>query len=182
VSSDPEGLPPHPDLQRLARRGAEHLARFILTLADDDNGIGAYVRAFMAGDNVAETRKLLEAEMSDIREGEREYDYRHRRGDLHLRRVDHLLDAIELVVLPADPHAAFELVTQLIEGDGQVAEHAGDAWLQPTYERACELWLLAAKAVPTVEAERVRSRLSASDDYGLRGRLSDQSAGGRTGR
>jgi len=133
----------------------------------------AYVRAFVAGDNVAEARKLLEAELNTIREGEREYDHRHRRGDVHLRRVDHVLDAIELLVLPADPHAAFELLTRVIEADGQVAESAGDAWIQPTFDRACDLWFAAAKAVPTAEAEKTLARLTASDDYGLRDRLSN---------
>jgi uncharacterized protein DUF6880 len=171
VTPAPEGSPFGPEVEQLARRGAHNLARFILTLANDDNGVGAYVRAFVAGDNVADARKLLEAELNTIREGEREYDYRHRRGDVKLRRVDHLLDAIELVVLPADPRAAFELLTRVIEADGQVAESAGDAWIQPTFDRACDLWFAAAKAVPAAEAEQILVRLTASDDYGLRDRL-----------
>jgi hypothetical protein len=171
VSSDSEGQLARPDLQRLAQRGAESLARFILTLANDDNGIGAYVRTFVAGDNIGETLNLLKAEIGQIRKGERAYDYRHRRNEVHLKRVDHLLDAIELMVLPADPRGAFELLTQLIEADGEVAGYVGGAWLQPTYERACELWLLAAESVPKTEVELVRGQLNSSDDYGLRGKL-----------
>ncbi len=158
-------------LQRLAGRGPEALARFILTLAQDADGIGAYVRSFIAGDNVAEAQKVLETELGEIREGERMYDYRHRRGDVHLRRLDHVLDAIELVVCPADPRAAFELLTQVITADGEVAEQSGDAWLQPTFDRACDLWLSAAKAVSQPEADEVLRTLTASDRYGLRGRL-----------
>jgi hypothetical protein len=163
---------PDPDLQRLASRGPESLAKFILTLANDDNGVGSYVRAFVAGDDVAVAKNLLETELAEIRGGEREYDYRHRRGHVHLRRVDHLLDAIELMVLPAAPRIAFALLTQVIAADGEIAEHAGDAWLQPTFERACNMWFIAARAVPKQEADQVRWRLSASDDYGLRGPLS----------
>ena len=80
------------DVERLACRGAAQLAKFIYTLAHDENGVGAYVRAFIAGDNLAEAQRLLGAEIDEIRKGVREYDYRHRRGDVHLQRVDHVLD------------------------------------------------------------------------------------------
>jgi hypothetical protein len=163
----PTTTPPHPDLARLSRRDPKELATFILTLAGDDNGIGAYVRGFVDGGDVA----LLDTELRQIREGEREYDYRHRRGDVHLRRLDHVLDLVELVILPADTRAAFEFLARVIEADGEIAEHTGDAWLQPTFDRACELCLAAAKGIPGDRAKEVLARLAASDGFGLRGRL-----------
>jgi hypothetical protein len=168
------------DVERLACRGAEKLAEFIYTLAHDENGVGAYVRAFIAGDNLAEAQKLLDAEIDEIRKGVREYDYRHRRGDVHLQRVDHVLDLVELVILPADPTAAFEFVTRVLETDGEIAEHTGDAWLQPTFDRACNLWHAAAKVVTSDKVDRVLARLAASDNYGLRGRLTNRQLDRRT--
>ena len=132
----PEGSPFGPEVEQLARRGAQNLARFILTLANDDNGVGAYVRAFVAADNLAEARQLLDAELNAIREAEREYDYPPPRRCAP-SGVDHMLDAVELVVLPADPRAAFELLTRVIESDGPVAENAGNAWMsRPSIGRA----------------------------------------------
>lgn len=163
----------HPDMAQLAARGAEKLARFILTLAHDDNGVGAYVQAFVAGDDTAEAKRLIEAEVGDIGQGEREYEWRHRWGEMLQRRVDHVLDAIELVILPADPRAAFELLTHVIENDDAVAEQSEEDGLQPTFDRACALWLTAARAVPAGEVGPVLARLVGSDDYGLRRRLVD---------
>lgn len=167
----PPKHPVRPDVQNLARRGADRLAEFILTLAHDASGIGNYVRAFIAGDDTGEARKILEAELAFVCNGEREYDYRHRRRDLMRQRVDHLIEAIELVVLPTDARAAFELLTRLIESDGEVAQHTGDAWLQPTFERACEAWLRAANAIPKGEVTPVLGRLRSADELGLRRRL-----------
>jgi hypothetical protein len=78
-----------PEASRLARRGAEKLAEFILTLADDENGVGAYVRAFIAADDLPVAMQALKTEMVHIKAGEREYDYRHRRGTVFIQRVAH---------------------------------------------------------------------------------------------
>jgi len=53
-----------PEASRLARRGAKRLAEFILPLADDENGVGAYVRAFIAADDPPEAVQALRTEIA----------------------------------------------------------------------------------------------------------------------
>lgn len=158
-------------VRRLAGRGAEPLARFILTLARDDNGIGAYVQCFLAGDDLPACTRLIEATLHGIRRGERPYDRRHALDDVYLRRLDHLLDVIELVVLPADPRAAFGLLVQVIEADDDIENLLQEAWTTPTFERAAGLFAAAARAVPAAEVGPVVARLLARDNFGHRAGL-----------
>lgn len=161
----------NPDALRLAQRGAEKLAEFILTLADDENAVGTYVRAFVAADDPAAVAQMLKTEMAQINAGEREYDYRHRRGDAFIQRVDHVLDAIELIILPADTRAGFDLLIEMIENDESIVNQSGDADLQPTFEKACDMLLAAARSLDPSEIKPVLNRLASSDDYGFRQRL-----------
>ena len=139
---------------RLAGRGAEQLARFILTLAHDDNGIGDYVANFLAADDLPGCVMRLERTLVRIRRGERTYDRRHALDEVWLRRLDHLLDAIELAVLPNDPRAAFRLLTQVFEADGDV-----------------ELFRQAGAALPQAEVETTVARLVEKDACGHRAKL-----------
>jgi|CZKI01.1.fsa_nt_gi hypothetical protein len=160
-----------PEASRLARRGAEKLAEFILTLADDENGVGAYVRAYIAADDPSVAMQALKTEIAHINAGEREYDYRHRRETIFIQRVAHILDAIELVVLPANPRAAYDLLVEVIESDELIANQSGDADLQPTLERACDLLPTAARSLDPSETNPILERLTLADRYGLRQRL-----------
>jgi hypothetical protein len=161
----------NPDASRLAQRGAEKLAAFILTLADNENGVGAYVRAFIAADDPPAAVQVLKTEISQINAGEREYDHRHRRGDAFIQRVDHVLDAIELVILPANTRAGFNLLVEMIERDESIVNQSGDADLQPTFEKACDMLLAAARSLDPSEIKAVLNRLASADDYGFRQRL-----------
>jgi hypothetical protein len=161
----------NPEASRLAHRGAEKLAEFILTLADDENGVGTYVRAFVAADDPPAAAQALKTEFARIIAGEREYDYRHRRGDVFIQRVDHVLDAIELVILPANTRAAFNLLVEVIESDESIANQSGDADLQPMFERACDMLLAAACSLDPSEIKPILHRLASADAYGFRQRL-----------
>lgn len=161
----------NPEASRLAERGAEKLAEFILTLADYENGIGEYVRAYIAADDLPAAVEGLKTEIALINAGEREYDYRHRRGNLVVQRVAHVLDAIELVILPASTRAAFDLLVEVIESDEQIVNQSGDADLQRTFERACDILLAAARALDAIEIKPILHRLASADDYGFRQRL-----------
>ena len=172
--SSPHHTPPtrmNPEASRLAQRGAEKLAEFILTLADDENGIGEYVRAYIAADDPPAAVEELKTEIALINAREREYDYRHRRGNLVVQRVAHVLDAIELVILPASTRAAFDLLVEVIESDEQIVNQSGDADLQPTFERVCDMLLAAARSLYPLETKPILERLALADDYGLRQRL-----------
>lgn len=160
-----------PEASRLDQRGAEKLAEFILTLAYDEKGVGAYVRAFIAADDPLEAVEALKTEIAFIKSGEREYDYRHRRGDLFIRRVDHVLDAIELAVLRDHPRAAFDLLVEVLESEEPIVSQSGDADLQPTLERACDLLLTAARSLDPSETNPVLERLALADNCGFRQRL-----------
>ncbi len=156
---------------RLAGRGAEQLARFILTLAHDDNGIGDYVANFLAADDLPGCVMRLERTLVRIRRGERTYDRRHALDEVWLRRLDHLLDAIELAVLPNDPRAAFRLLTQVFEADGDIENLLHEAWMKPTFERAVELFRQAGAALPQAEVETTVARLVEKDACGHRAKL-----------
>ncbi len=156
---------------RLARRGAEPLARFILTLAHDDNGVGAYVRRFVTGEDLPRCLQGLEESLVAICDGERSYDRRHALDDVWLRRLEHLLDVIELVVLPADPRAAVGLLVKVIESDEKIENLLGDAWTTPTFERACALLRQTSHGLPATEVEATFARLLEKDGFGHRARL-----------
>jgi uncharacterized protein DUF6880 len=160
-----------PEASRLAERGAEKLAEFILTLTDSENGVGTYVRAFIAADDMPAVARALKMEITHINAGEREYDYRHRRGDIFIERVAHMLDAIEFVVLPEHPRTAFDLLAEVIESDEPIVNQSGDADLQPTFERACDLLLTAARSLDTSEVNPILEHLVQADSYGFRARL-----------
>jgi len=161
----------NPEASRLAQRGAEKLAEFILTLANDDNGVGAYVRAFVAADDLHLAIQALKTEMAQINAGEREYDYRHRRGDSLFQRLDHVLDAIELFVLPNNPRAAFDLLVEVIESYEQIVNQGCEADIQPAFERACDLLLTAARSLDPSDTGPILERLTLVDDYKFRQRL-----------
>ena len=124
---------------RLSRRGPESLARFILTLAYDDNGIGEYVRAFIEGDNVLSCAAVVRSSIDRILDGERPYDRRHALDAVFLRRLDHVLDMIEFVILPAAPARACMLLNRVIEAQDEIGDHVPEADTRLTFARAHEL-------------------------------------------
>jgi hypothetical protein len=103
-------------LERLRRRDPESLAAFIVSLAQDTGPIGEQVRTFIVGDDIAETVESLKERIAELRTPT-ERDYRGRRGEEIGRRLEFILDAIETLVLPADPKGAFELLVTVFKAD-----------------------------------------------------------------
>jgi hypothetical protein len=162
----------------LERRSPGELVAFILSLAQASNGIGDYVHAFAVADTPDASADLLRSELSFLQRGEREYDVRHRRSFEFVARVERLLDAIECILLPADPAAAFDLLAQFIESDEQIVDHCieDDFGASEVFGRACELLLTVARTLPVAVARPVLVRLSADDPCGLRSRLASDSS------
>ncbi len=159
--------------QRLERRSSEALAAFILTLLHAPQGVGAYVGAFIAADEPERSVGLIEAQISALRRGETEYEWRHRRGNDFTARAGLVLDAIEHVVLPRDAAGALRLLERFYECEGEIAEGSfgDDFGLSCLFDRAARLFQAAGGALPAAEIDALRERLLAHDDYGLRRHL-----------
>jgi hypothetical protein len=161
-------------LERLRRRDSEPLAAFILSLAQDSGPIGDQVRTFIVGDDVAETVESLKERIGDLRTPSEEA-HRHARGKEIGASLGYVLDSIETLVLPVNPKAAFTLLVAVFEADAVAMENCGDHDFEVTsaFERAADLMVEAAKAVPRTEVVAVVEGLVDDDGYGVRGVLAE---------
>jgi hypothetical protein len=156
-------------LERLESRSPASLAAFILSLAQDGGPVGEQVRTFLVGDDLAASVASLEERIDALSvpaaRGERD-----RVGEDVGRRLDYILEAIETLVLPNDPRAAFDLLVLLMERDGDAMERCGDHHdaVGNALERAAEIIAEAAKALPQDEVRPRLQQLIADDDYGTR--------------
>ena len=82
----------------LDRRNPEAQATFILSLVRAPNGIGSYVHAFIAAADPPAAAGIVRDEIAFLREGEREYDYRHRQGFGFVSRIDRVLDMVAILI------------------------------------------------------------------------------------
>jgi hypothetical protein len=137
-------------LAALERRRPKELAAFILSLAEAPSGIGTRVQVFAAADDPRVAASILRGEIDFLREGERDYDVRHRRGSEWIRRIDLILDAIEDDLLPKNRDATIELLTHLVAQEETICEHCdGDDFdAAEAFERARELFNVASAAKP----------------------------------
>lgn len=158
----------------LERRTPQELAAFILTLIHVPNGVGSLIHAFAVIDDSNEATEIVKNEIVSLLAGERDYEYRHKQSSMIVSRLGHILDAIEIVLLPKNPTAAIEMLVQLIEGDANVAEQCfeDDFGAQQAFGRACDLLRSAARNLPIAAVQPILDRLRSRDDYGLRSRLS----------
>lgn len=149
------------------------MAAFILTLLHAPQGVGAYVEAFIAADEPGRSVGLIEAQISALRRGDTDYEWRYRRGDDFTARAQLVLDAIEHVVLPRDAAGALRLLERFYECEGEIADGSfgDDFGLSCLFERAGRLFQAAGGPVPAAEVDALRERLLAHDDYGLRRHL-----------
>jgi hypothetical protein len=145
----------------LLQRSPEALADFILSMAQMANGIGNYIHTFAVAHDPQHAASLIRAEIRTVREGERDYDYRHRQSSQIVERLERAVHSIENVLLPGDPRAAFEILTHLIERDEEIAAHCHEADFRASraFEHACELLLKAMQSLPAAETEPVLARL-----------------------
>lgn len=127
-------------IERLARRDSKSLATFIVSIAQDTGPIGELVRTFIVGDDVVETVESVRERVSSLRIPD-EYEHRHARGREMGARLEYILKSIELLVLPVDPKAAFELLVAVFEADSVAMENCGDSHFEVScaFGRAAEL-------------------------------------------
>jgi hypothetical protein len=156
-------------LMRLERRSPESLAMFIASLAQDVGPIGEQVRTFIVGDDLVETIASLEERVDALRGPEFRED-RDRVGEEVGKRLGYILDAIETLVLPADPRGAFNLMVLLVQGDGDAMECCGDHHdaVASAFERVAGLVEQVARTLPADEVLETLQQLTARDDYGTR--------------
>jgi hypothetical protein len=156
-------------LERLERRSPAALASFILSLAQHGGPVGEQVRTFLVGDDLAATVASLEERVAALRESPAA-ERRDRAGEDVGRRLDCILEAIETLVLPRDPRAAFELLVLLVQRDGDAMERCGDHHdaVSSALERAARLTAQAAQTLPSHQVGPRLQQLIADDDYGTR--------------
>ena len=159
--------------QWLERRSSEELARFIVTLLQAPHGVGAYIEAFIAADEPELLAGIIEDQISALRRGESDYEWRHRRGDDFTARAELVLDAIEHVVLPSDAAGAVRLLERFYECERDIVDGSfgDDIGLSQVFERAATLFHVAAGRLTTAKVDALRERLLAHDDFGLRRHL-----------
>jgi hypothetical protein len=156
-------------VERLERRSPAALAAFILSLAQHGGPVGEQVRTFVVGDDPAATVASLEERIAALRESPAA-ERRDRFGEDVGRRLDYILEAVETLVLPRDPRAAFELLVRLVQADGNAMEQCGDHHdaVASALERTVGLVAQAAQTLPTDEVRATLQQLIAEDDYGTR--------------
>lgn len=71
----------------LVGRPAAELADFILSLAFAADGISEYVRVFVLAEDGKAAAELLSSELEFLRDGERDRDYRYRKGAGHVEQI-----------------------------------------------------------------------------------------------
>jgi hypothetical protein len=160
---------PDSAIARLSSRTPQSLATFIVSLMHDDGPIGEHERTFIVGDNLAATVASLKARINALRNQEHYY-YRHRDGAQVGERWDYVLDAIETLVLPAEPRQAFELLVLLVERHGDAIEQCADYHdtVLTALERATELMRRAGQSLPRSDVRAALERLIVADRYGAR--------------
>lgn len=144
----------------LAGRTAAELADFILSLAFGSDGIFEYVHAFVLTDSKV-AAEVLSRELGFLRNGERDSDYRHRKGAGHVARADRWLNAVERCVLPRNPQTALQLLTAFIEGNEQISERCwdDDFGASKLFVRAWTMVESLAKILPEEDVNPVFKRL-----------------------
>lgn len=138
----------------LASRPAAELADFILSLAFASNGISEYIHAFVLSADCKAVVEVLSGELEFLRNGERDSDYRYRKGAGHVARADRWLDAVDRCVVPSTPQAALQLLTAFMESHEQISESCwdDDFGASQLFNRA---WTMTEKLAATLPAEDV---------------------------
>jgi hypothetical protein len=116
--------------------------------------------------------EIVKEEIDSLRKGDRDCDYRHRQGFMAASRLGHILDAIELMLLPANPAAA-EMLQRVIEIDAEISgnSHEDDFGVAEAFDRACDLLNVAARSLPFATVQPILDHLKSGDECGLRNRL-----------
>jgi hypothetical protein len=139
----------------LEQRSPQVLTAFILTLIREPNGIGNYVHTFTGADDLNAATEIVKDEPTLFKKGDRDYDYRLGQGSMAVSRLGHTLNAIELILLPANPGRRPRDAPRVIEIDAEISgnSHEDGFGVAEAFDRACV------------------DRLKSGDEGGLRNRL-----------
>jgi hypothetical protein len=163
-------------IARLQKRDPAALAHFIASLALHAGPIGEQAYAFIVGDDMGETHALIKERIRDFQGYEpHEYTYRHEFGAEVGQRLKLIVESIEALILPKDSRGALELLTLVIESEGQAMQTCGEHHdeVSDAIERAGELIGAAARSLPRSEALPTLRKLAAEDEYSGRRHLAD---------
>jgi hypothetical protein len=158
--------------ERLRGRDPDSLAAFLMSLALDSGPVGAQVRTFIVGDDLAETAESIRQRIRGLSVPS-EYEHRHSLGREIGGSLDFIVDSVERLVLPIDANAAFELLAAVFEADHVAMENCGEHDWEVTcaYKRAVGIMAEAAKNLPRSQVEDRVKALIAGDGYGVRAEL-----------
>lgn len=164
-------------VRRLAQRPPESLARVLASFANDSGPVGEQVRTFIVADDLAATRSSLVERIDAFRPSRHRYVHRMEEAQIGVR-LELILDAIESLVLPVEPYAAFELLVRLIERDGDAMELCGDHHYSvvAAVNRAIGLIAKAGRSLPAEVVRPAVERLVAEDTYATRESLIEVAA------
>jgi len=129
-------------LTTLQRRSPDELAAFIVSLFHSTPpSIRAYLEAFIAAAEPRDVATIVRREIRTLRVGEREYEVRHRRGAEWVARAGYTLEIIERIVSPRDGALARQLLTELLDGESQIADqcHEDDFGAEELFARVRSL-------------------------------------------
>jgi hypothetical protein len=156
-------------VRRLAQRSPDSLAQLIASFADVGGPVGEQVRTFIVGDDLAATRGSLAERIDAFRPSKHRYIQHTDEAQIGVR-LELILDAIESLVLPVDPRAAFELIVSLVERDCDAMELCGDHHYSvvAAVNRAISLIAKAGRSLPAEEVRTTVERLVAEDTYATR--------------
>jgi hypothetical protein len=164
--------------QALQVHSAAELAGLLDELADADERVARTVDRFLARRDPSGLAKALRAKLTGLRK-RRGFVRRGESREL-AHELQEILDDLERVVLPADPHEAFRLLARFLETDEATVGRADDSdgCIGDTYRRACRLLARASTAAGhPLEAEKTFHVLIERNHYGTRDRLCDEAAG-----
>jgi hypothetical protein len=161
--------------ERLRRRDSDSLAAFLMSLASLSGPVGDQVRTFIVADTLTETVESLRERIGRLAVAS-EYELRHSLGREVGLTLEFIIDSVELLVLPVDADAAFELLAAVFEADEVVAENCGEHdWeVARAYQRAAGIMATAASHLPPARVEPRIRMLVETDQYGMRAKLATE--------
>jgi len=165
-----DGLPESSEIRadQLTTFGAKRLAKFILKLGSEVEGLDERIEAFLVSDKSEDAAQLAKQLMASLRRSRQFYGYA--RASELAGRLAQILDVIDTAVLTVSPAVALKLIVRFMEGEDHAFESADDSdgVIGDVFRRACGLFVEAAKSLPSADTLPVLKQLLAEDHYGVR--------------
>jgi hypothetical protein len=153
---------------QLTNFGAKRLAKFILKLGSEVEGVDERIEVFLVSDKSEDAAQLAKQLTASLRRSRQFYGYA--RASELAGRLAQVLDIIDTAVLPVSPATALKLIVRFMEGEDHAFESADDSdgVIGDVFRRAGGLFVEAAKSLPSADTLPVLKQLLAEDRYGVR--------------